>query len=523
MSTSVLEISPAEKRITDRAKNIYESTLSFLKSLTTEDKNTYIKNHNEYFTEILINPYKHYSKLRQRLRDGGPTTSFEKEFKPVVMVLACKIFGQDGILNDEKIKYLKLQDTLESDSNKNYIKIEDRKSAFELLCDPLVHELISVMIKDRYMFPYKATILLIEHMLQVIDVYYRYISSHTNEFPRYYHNIRYRYYLTYMLDDAFPENIVFPTIHSIGATDLIKIRCVPILFLGVVTEPTHADQYKNTPLDFWAHDVQHIRRQYQETERYYDTYIKHIKYYSERSPFDIVSRDAFYQHMQTFTQETIIPLITKPNPGDTYKRPKPNPEDIHLYPLIKMIVFEIVHEKAWPITKFSLCRNVMLGYDQFPIEVINMNNGTDQSINIKTSEFSDPTTLANMYRKLLYGFYDDDIKEYIVPKDIRNKESIIAAVHKLMKGIGCEQFQNIENNTDKLQNINEKLEKLILDDKNCDEFLQNFSPRDGLKPDSLDQAKTETLATEHKAYTTINPHPNANSSKYYESSPIHKS
>ena len=83
-------------------------------------------------------------------------------------------------------------------------------------------------------------------------------------------------------------NIIFPTNAYIGATELIKLRCVPILIMGVSNKPVYVDQYLNTPLDFWAHDIQHSKRQIQETLRYYDCYIKHSEYYQRRVLFNII-------------------------------------------------------------------------------------------------------------------------------------------------------------------------------------------------------------------------------------------
>jgi outer membrane protein assembly factor BamA len=76
---------------------------------------------------------------------------------------------------------------------------------------------------------------------------------------------------------------------EINVTDLIKLRCVPILIMGVVDKPIYADQYLNSPLDFWAHDIQHSKRQIQETERYFDSFIKHNQYYQRRTVFDIIT------------------------------------------------------------------------------------------------------------------------------------------------------------------------------------------------------------------------------------------
>ena len=43
----------------------------------------------------------------------------------------------------------------------------------------------------------------------------------------------------------------------------------------------------------------------------------------------------------------------------------------------RLIIFEVVHEKAWPITQPSLCRNISLRYDEFPVENIQLTTWGD--------------------------------------------------------------------------------------------------------------------------------------------------
>ena len=81
--------------------------------------------------------------------------------------------------------------------------------------------------------------------------------------------------------------------------------------MGVVDKPIYVDQYLNSPLDFWAHDIQHSKRQIQETLRYYDVFIKHNNYYNRRTLYDIKTPNQFYKYMEKFTQDKIIPISTK--------------------------------------------------------------------------------------------------------------------------------------------------------------------------------------------------------------------
>jgi len=362
-------------------------------------------------TNIINNPYNSYIGMIKRLRANKGNTEF-RELKGVVYYLFKCVEGIKGEYMSEFAK-ISLQG-------------------------------INCIRKLNY--PYYATNILVEELLRIYDVHIRNEST-PGTYIKYYHHFRYRSYLLYMLSE-YDNNIVFPTSKSIGSTDLIKIRCVPVLFLGVADQPMHADQYINTPLDFYAHDVQHIRRQYQETERYYDTLVKHKKYYVQRSPLDMLSRDVFYKAMESFTK-TLLPLIVikKEDSKDTRA----------LKQWVKIIVFEVVHEKAWPITKFSLCRNIKLGYDIFPIETVVVEDG-----NIKTLDerFEDPTTLSNLYHKIRHGFYDniEEANEQILLGNYRTSEYLMKAIKMLTDKIDCVIDEN-------------EIKKRIFDKKNADEFL----------------------------------------------------
>ena len=318
-------------------------------------------------------------------------------------------------------------------------------------------------------------------MLKIIDTFYRVKET---KYTAYYHNFRYRVYLTYLLDNPDNDYLVMPVL-TIGATDIIKLRCVPILVLGITDEPIHADQYINTPLDFWAHDIQHARRQIQETERYYDTIVKHSKYYESRSPFDLISKQTFYKIMEKFTKEIILPMIAL-----SPLRKKGELEDDELTKinslikdsneqakLRKLLIFEIVHEKAWPITKFSICRNIKLGYDTFPIETMITKCGDDKidyideeimkmcpDLNFSTmdEEFEDPTTLSNTINKLRYGFYDDpdDPNSMIVNEKYRTSEELVKQAIYVLEQLECETITK------------EELINLTKNTKNAEEFLQ---------------------------------------------------
>jgi hypothetical protein len=444
----------SEKRIKKRAAKPYDNAVNYLKEVNCEK---YIDEYKIFYKKMTSNPYDTYIELRERLDNYGSIASFP-EFKGVIFYLIKKIY-QDIEFND-------------------FCKSDKTMDNFRMI---LVHEIVAIMIESRYMYPYKATLLLIEQMLKIIDTFYRVKET---KYTAYYHNFRYRVYLTYLLDNPNNDYLVMPVL-TIGATDIIKLRCVPILVLGVSNEPVHADQYVNTPLDFWAHDMQHARRQIQETERYYDTIVKHLKYYDSRSPFDLISKKSFYKMMEKFTKEKILPMIAltplkKKGDLDENELKKINGtiRDLNEQAkLRKLLLFEIVHEKAWPITKFSVCRNIKLGYDIFPIESMItqcgdekidyvdeeiMKSCPDLKFTTVDEEFEDPTTLSNTINKLRHGFYDDpdDTNSMIVDEKYRTSDSLVKQAMFILERLDCEAMTA------------EELMNLTKNTKNAEEFLQ---------------------------------------------------
>jgi hypothetical protein len=153
----------------------------------------------------------------------------------------------------------------------------------------------------------------------------------------------------------------------------------------------------------------------------------------------------------------------------------------------KLIVFEVVHEKAWPITKFSLCRNIPLGYDVFPIEtLVATSRGGIKTVDDK---FQDPTTLSNLYNKLRKGFYDKvtdpDIR--IVDPRFRTAKDIAKAAQELLTQIDCT-----------VKHTFEELLALTEDPKGAEEFTERAGEIN--YPDSVDLSVLESHPTRFMGY-----------------------
>ncbi len=399
-----------EERIIKRASNPKMDIEEYFRTTDFTDE---ISNHKRIMKEIINNPFKKYKEFKQRLTLNGADAEFPE-------LAGCFYYLVKSLYQNPEIY--------------TFFKTPQ----YKILLEQLLNKLIGVEIHERFKFPYRATIYCIESILELIDFYYRNTWKDdtkllaNEKIGEYYHIFRYRSYLTTFTDSKYgiPNNIIFPTFYNIGATDLIKLRCVPILIMGITNESVYIDQYLNTPLDFWAHDIQHSKRQIQETLRYYDLFIKHNQYYQRRTLYNIRSEDSFYEYMEKFTKEIIIPIL-QINPEDD--------ERTRAYKQIKkIIIFEIVHEKAWPLTKKSLCRNLVLRYDEFPVENIkyDRDNGKISTFHYL---FADPTTIGNVVGKLRNGFYDktNEVNDKICKLEYRTSEHIARATEELLNEINC--------------------------------------------------------------------------------------
>ncbi len=409
----------AKNRVRIRATGPYDDVLVLFK---TFDYTLWIHEHKTFVDgELIKDPVRWYQIFQGRIKENGALASFP-ELRGVVGALTRNIFQ-----HKECYEWL--------------------EGHHHVILQQLLAKLVAIQINTRYMWPYQATILCIEMMLGVLDSYFR--ETNPGTFAEYYHNFRYQVYLIHILNES--DQVCFPTINVLGTHHFIKLRCVPILLLGVAYRPLLADQYVNTPLDFWAHDIQHARRQIQETNRYYDLWIKHRTYYSHRSPFDVVTKLEFYKEMWELTRSLLILLDDEMI-------------DLQMRNLIRMVIFEVVHEKAWPITRFALIRNIQLGYDIFPVENIVVAEGG--LISTEDHLFNDPTTLANLLGKLRHGFFDQvnsPIKA-IVSERVRTSSCIVKAVELLFDHLGFVGERRYSG---------EMLLALVQDTANTQEFLNS--------------------------------------------------
>lgn len=372
-----------------------------------------------------------YEKLSGRLRAEGPNASFP-EFKPVVKRLIADLEA------DWFLSVVQANPVLQ-------FEVEEVRTL-------LFHVNIEFTYEDKSLypyqvpfggiFPYRPTIDAIERAVALFDKVDR--LSNPQEAVDLYHFDRYAYHRHRMMSD--PRVVVIPTFEALGFNELIQVRSVPIGFIGVSTRGLRVDRHYQTPLDFWYHDLNHVRRMVE--------YL--FKVLREINPnMTFADELEVYRRMDDFISKTLMPHLEKiPLAADREKFAK--------RAMLRVLVFEILHESALPADRQWIIDDLLRrpGITQ-PFEVMlearpdssfnqetlrtatgNLRSGSrafrergSESVVIHGIHDRALALLANVYNKLKYGFFDapEDPKNYVVPPEYRTPEAILEAAKELFR------------------------------------------------------------------------------------------
>jgi hypothetical protein len=401
--------------------------------------------HTEFIKSIIANPMDRYVEFSERLRANGITAEFP-EFAPVVHYMKKAIHTK--AINDI--------------CKDNLTLLNFRRHADLALWH---------VSQSEAWYQYGATLRAIFFALQFLDTYQRTIDPSLNEKVPFYHEYRYLYYFDYMINKA-PDVVMIPTYENITATALVVTRGPPIFFVGVSTELVHVDEYKQTSAEFFIHDVNHGRRQYETSLRDYDANWK-----------DKMSLLDYYNMQIQFINHTIKPLI--------YFKGQVHQLERGIKQLIKIILFEIVHEDAQPAYPELICRTILrnAGHGEAGFQVVYTNPNTGLP-NIRKIKNPGGGILAFVKYKLRYGFLDEEVQPLIVEKEYRSTEKIAQAANVLLSMLSCEKippFAELMALTDNMAGQNPPAHKNHLGEQ------INISQFTGVRPTPLNAELFEKL------------------------------
>jgi Fe-S cluster assembly iron-binding protein IscA len=322
-----------------------------------------------------------YENMRGRLKTGGPNASFP-EFQSVVEYLELKLKSDDMVAK--------------------LCRENPHMAAFRELA---LQRLAQVRNSS---LPYRTTVDAIQRSLEFYDVAYRAVDPKRS--PALYHSGRYEYY-THFLEAAVPDHIMLPTLSSLGATDILKSRGVPIGLLGVNTDIAWVDGYYQTPYEFYVHDVNHTRRMYQ--------------FLKEDAAAKGIPIEQYAKQSDEFVKTKLMPLITVNKGDDEITKNQKR--------LRKILLFEILHEDALPASP-DIIEKAML---RPPMQLTPFETMLEGK---KVAYVMEPgaTTLAYVHRKLAHDFYDMPREriDNIVAPEFRTRKNIVEAAETVFKALG---------------------------------------------------------------------------------------
>jgi hypothetical protein len=278
-------------------------------------------------------------------------------------------------------------------------------------------------------YPYYATLKAIFQTLQFLDNFVRLKQPELNKQVPYYHEFRYLMYFDWMISQA-PNAILIPCVESLGETPLILTRSAPIFLIGVNVTTIHVDEYIQTPAEFFIHDINHARRQYQ------NTLTAHKELYSHMSLMD------FYRFQHDFITTKIRPLIMLKNKAlaaSGLLEDSSQEYNDGIKAVMKNILFEVLHEEADTAIPEVICSKVIKpSGDPAPFQFV-VTDPVTGAKNLKKVIVPGGSILGFVRYKLRYGFFNAEgaVQDIICPRKFRTAEHIAKGAEIILKFIGC--------------------------------------------------------------------------------------
>jgi hypothetical protein len=279
-------------------------------------------------------------------------------------------------------------------------------AALALMRDQLLHKFHHVTIQNGPMCPYAPTLRILFDAVGFFDVACRSEKQLSTHFQKKY------WYRYEELMRRIPEAIIIPTFDNISATDLMKVRGVPVYFIGVSTEPVYVDEFWQSPLEFLIHDLNHAWKMLDMDDRFL-----------QKQPG--LSREALMEESSRFIRDYLPRIAIQKTDTELQKEMKK---------LKKILLFEVAHEDARPLLP-GIVNEALLedeGYE-FPDNVVRYDEGGDQAY-LEKRTIPGITALSYVRHKLQHGFFDqtDAQNIQIVSPKYRTVEWIVKATEELL-------------------------------------------------------------------------------------------
>jgi hypothetical protein len=353
------------------------------------------KRHEAYIRKIIENQEVEYHKLAEK---GFFSNSHE-----TVQIMELK----------DCVDYVKYGLTIDFIN-----KICEENSILRNLRDSLSCSILSVTADPANNYLYGPTIRVIVKILDFYDIIIRSIK----EVPPYYHKYRYERYIEHCI--SIGGLFIIPTFAYIGATDLLKLRPYPLFPVGLSITLQFVDEFFQSPIEFFTHDINHIRRMYEANiidmkKNGIDnpTFVQMTEYY-QRSKTCLDKILGILENKPVALSDSVssieVPTITPR--GEIKMTPQlhltledystveyETPIDMGYAQLIKIILFEITHEDALPMQEHVVCETILRNSGiETAFPRITVGDSAAISINLEKGG----SILGFVKYKLRNGFFD---------------------------------------------------------------------------------------------------------------------
>ncbi len=367
----------------------------------------------EFIRSVIKDPLETYESLKDRFESQGnsPEVSFPELF-PVVDRILSEAFSDE--IN----------------------QLCEETPLLAGIRDKAVISLRQVCLKNRTFCPYLPTLLAVADGVAFFDLVARQkkgfydtmpkdkIVEHNPKDTEYasYHMYRYKYRFDQLIG-MVPEEMVIPTFEPLSATDLMRVRGVPIRFVGISPDFLYVDEFEQSPEEFFMHDANHSWRMIMEDKNAEKKYGK--------------TKDQLIQESNEFINEYLDEIKIRSTDTESEREMKK---------LKKIILFEIVHEDARPFLKEVIAKQVQEKEGKpVPFEVPRIDPETGYMDVVDTLD-TGISTLSYVRNKLQHGFYDhiDAQLPQIVDPKYRTAEWITRAAYDMLVELDAQPVNGAE-------------------------------------------------------------------------------
>jgi len=238
-----------------------------------------------------------------------------------------------------------------------------------------------------------------------------------NQQYAYFFRTKYKNHLDDLLAKFDQWEIIIPTYEHIWATDLIKVRGIPLRFVWLSNEFLYVDEFWQSPIEFLLHDADHSLRMAEEDEKYCEE--------------NNITREELKIKSVKFAKEY----------GETIKlRKTDSEEEKEIKKLKKIILFEICHEDSKSLLPDVIVKAIQEEEwkDIHRESVVPDENWEfyNREKTIVSQWWVSP--LAFVLHKLQHGFFDqvdNQITQIVSPK-YRTSDYIARAAYEMLIELG---------------------------------------------------------------------------------------